>query len=122
MEIIYKGTKFEVEIKSAATLAGAHLYNLAMQRAINVEITANGTESGTDDEGNTITLTKYKLIVYPNDVIDSNGDILYTGSVSIPQGIYNIELYSLDSDDNPVIEYYEENYVKVKESSFGVVS
>ena len=122
MEIIYKGTKFEVDIKSAATLAGAYLYNLAMQRAINVEITANGTESGTDDEGNTITLTKYKLIVYPNDVIDSNGDTLYTGSASIPQGIYNLELYSLDRDNNPVIEYYKENYAKVKESSFGVVS
>ena len=122
MEIIYKGTKFEVDIKSAATLAGAYLYNLAMQRAINVEITANGTESGTDDEGNTITLTKYKLIVYPNDVIDSNGDTLYTGSASIPQGIYNLELYSIDSDGNPVVEYYIENYAKVKESSFGVVS
>ena len=122
MEIIYKGTKFEVEIKSAATLAGAHLYNLAMQRAINVEITVNSTESETDDEGNTTTLTKYKLTVYPNDVTDSNGDILYTGSVSIPQGIYNLELYSLDSDGNPVIEYYKENYAKVKESSFGDVS
>lgn len=122
MEIIYKGTKFEVEIKSAATLAGAYLYNLAMQRAIKVEITANGTESETDDEGNTTTSTKYKLTVYPNDVTDSNGDILYTGSASIPQGIYNLELYSLDSDDNPVIEYYKENYAKVKESSFGVVS
>lgn len=122
MEIIYKGTKFEVDIKSAATLAGAYLYNLAMQRAINVEITANDTESGTDDEGNTITLTKYKLTVYPNDVIDSNGDILYTGSASIPQGIYNLELYSIDSDGNPVVEYYIENYAKVKESSFGVVS
>lgn len=121
MEIIYKGTKFEVEIKSAATLAGAHLYNLAMQRSINVEIAANGTESETDGEGNTITLTKYKLTVYPNDKAGSNGDIL-TGSASIPQGIYNLELYSLDSDNNAVIEYYKENYVKVKESSFGVVS
>jgi hypothetical protein len=122
MEIIYKGTMFEVEIKSAAVLAGAHLYNLAMQRAINVEITANGTESETDDEGNTTTSTKYKLTVYTNDVTDSNGDILYTGSASIPQGIYNLELYSLDSDGNAVIEYYKENYAKVKESSFGVVS
>ena len=122
MEIIYKGTKFEVEIKSAATLAGAHLYNLAMQRTINVEIAANGTESETDDEGNTTTLTKYKLTVYPNDIAGSNGDILYTGSASIPQGIYNLELYSLDSDNNAVIEYYKENYAKVKESSFGVVS
>lgn len=122
MEIIYKGTKFEVEIKSAATLAGAHLYNLAMQRAVNVEIKSNGTESETDNEGNTTTLTKYKLTVYPNDVTDSNSDIIYTGSVSIPQGIYNLELYSLDSKGNPVIEYYKENYAKVKESSFGVVS
>ena len=122
MEIIYKGTKFEVEIKSHATLAGAHLYNLAMQRAIKVEITANGTESGIDDEGNPITLTKYKLTVYPNDVTDGNGDILYTGSASIPQGIYNLELFSLDDDGNPVVEYYKENYAKVKESSFGVVS
>lgn len=122
MEIIYKGTKFEVEIKSVATLAGAHFYNLAMRRDINVEITANGTESETDDEGNTITVTIYKLTVYPNDVTNSNGDILYTGSASIPQGIYNLELYSLDDDDNPVIEYYHENYAKVKESSFGAVS
>lgn len=122
MEIIYKGTKFEVGIESAATLAGAHLYNLAMQRAINVEIKANGTKSGTDDEGNATTLTIYKLTVYPNDVTDGNGNILYTGSASIPQGIYNLELYSLDGDGNPVIKYYEENYAKVKESSFGVVS
>lgn len=119
MEIIYKGTEFTTNIKSGVELAGARLYNLAMQCTIKVEIKADGTESGTDEEGEPITFYKYKLIVYPNDVLDTDGEtVKYHGSASMPQGIYNLELYSLSSSNNPVVEYYEEKYAKVKESSF----
>lgn len=97
MEVIYKGTLYEVPITSPVQLNGARLYNLAMQEVI---VCAIQNEVSVDG------VWKYDMLLSPAE------------TAAIPQGVYNLELYSLDADSNPILTAYYENYAKVKESSF----
>lgn len=119
MKDIYKGTLHNDKIVTATSIDGARLYNLAMRVKVDMEITFSGTclEDGTLDSTGNYEL--YDVVIKPNDTIDPNtGDITFYGTASVPQGIYNLELFSLDASGNPIIEGYYENYAKVKESSF----
>lgn len=123
MEIIYKGTLYEVPVISPTEIIGARLYNLAMQVYVQIKLSAAEEVEVTDEEGNAVLdedgnqLVNYKhtLTIYPTTT--EEGDVTYTGTSDIPQGIYNLELYSMSSG-SPVIQAYYENYAKVKESSF----
>lgn len=95
MEIIYKGTLYVAPIVSPTEISGARLYNLATQTYIDTTL-----ERSSDGGYN------YTMSLSPSD------------TASIPQGVYNLELFSTDSEGNPIIEAYYENYAKVKESSF----
>lgn len=97
MEVIYKGTLYTVPIFSPSEIDGARLYNLATQTYVIATLEHLSTEDGT---------YSYTLTLTPTD------------TASIPQGVYNLELFSTDTDGNPIIEAYYENYAKVKESSF----
>ena len=97
MEIIYKGTLYTVPVTSPTAISGARLYNLATQTHIDAELKASSSGSGAYN---------YTMTISPSD------------TASIPQGIYNLELFSTDNENNPIIEAYYENYAKVKESSF----
>lgn len=98
MEIIYKGTLYTAPIVSPTEISGARLYNLATQTYIVAEL----IEGENSAAGN----YNYKMKLTP------------AMTASIPQGIYNLELFSVDTDNNPIVEAYYENYAKVKESSF----
>lgn len=116
MKIIYKGTLHTDIVIAPTTLVGARLYNRAMQVKINMQLTEEGPclENGTPDTAGTYKL--YTIQIFPSTLtIDS---VEYIGSASIPQGIYNLELFRIDKDDNPIIEAYYDNYAKVVESSF----
>lgn len=123
MEIIYKGTLYEVPVISPTEIIGARLYNLAMQVYVQIKLSAAEEVGVTDEEGNAVLdedgnqLVNYKhtLTIYPTTTEEEG--ITYTGTSDIPQGIYNLELYSMSSG-SPVIQAYYENYAKVKESSF----
>ena len=116
MEIIYKGTLYTVSIVSPTAISGARLYNLAMQVKIDTQLTWKGKclEDGKPDDNGEYEL--YEIQIFP--LTTSNNGVDYVGSASIPQGIYNLELFSMDADNNPIIQAYYENYAKVKESSF----
>lgn len=116
MEIIYKGTLYTAPIVSPTAIEGARLYNLAMQVKIDTQLTSKGKclENGELDVSGKYEL--YEMQISPSTT--SKNGVDYVGSASIPQGIYNLELFSMDTDNNPVIEAYYENYAKVKESSF----
>lgn len=116
MEIIYKGTLYTALIVSPVAIKGARLYNLAMQVKIDTQLTPKGKclEDGTLDDSGKYEL--YEIQISPSTT--SNNGVDYIGSASIPQGIYNLELFSMDTDNNPIIQAYYENYAKVKESSF----
>lgn len=126
MEIIYKGTYYEVPVISPTEISGARLYNLAMQvyvqiklsEAEEVPVTNEEGNPVLDEDGNPVINYQYALTIY-HTTTEDNG-VTYTGTSDIPQGIYNLELYSMSSD-GPVIQAYYENYAKVKESSFGIV-
>lgn len=96
MEIIYKGTLYTVPVTSPTAISGARLYNLATQTHIDAELKASSIGSGAYN---------YTMTISPSD------------TASIPQGIYNLELFSNTSDGVVIAAYYE-NYAKVKESSF----
>lgn len=98
MEIIYKGTLYAVPVVSPTAISGARLYNLATQTYIVAELTG-----GEDGAGGSY---GYEMKLTPNV------------TASIPQGIYNLELFSIDEDGNTIIQAYRENYAKVKETSF----
>lgn len=98
MEIIYKGTLYTVPIVSPTALDAARLYNLATQSCIITKLVDKSTAGSSTHD--------YEITLEPTD------------TASIPQGIYNLELYSVDTDGNPIIQAYYENYAKVKESSF----
>jgi hypothetical protein len=98
MEIIYKGTLYAAPVVSPTEISGARLYNLATQTYIVAEL--KGGEDGASDSYG------YEMKLTP------------AMTASIPQGIYNLELFSMDTDNNPIIQAYYENYAKVKESSF----
>lgn len=116
MEIIYKGTLYVAPIVSPTEISGARLYNLAMQVKIDTQLTSKGKclENGKLDANGKYEL--YEMQIFPSTT--SNDGVDYVGSASIPQGIYNLELFSMDVDNNPIIQAYYENYAKVKESSF----
>lgn len=97
MEVIYKGTLYTVPVTSPAALDGARLYNLATQTYIDATLTSVSEESGTYN---------YTMSLTPED------------TASIPQGVYNLELFSNNKSGDPIIQAYYENYAKVKESSF----
>jgi hypothetical protein len=97
MEVIYKGTAYMIPILSPKRIDGARLYNLATRTYIDMSLDANPT----DDPQ----VHGYYMSLSPSE------------TASIPQGIYNLELYS-DADGGAIIEAYYENYAKVKESSF----
>lgn len=126
MEIIYKGTLYEVPVISPTEISGARLYNLAMQAYVQIKLSEAEEVPVTDEEGNQVLdedenpVINYKhtLTIYPTTTEEDG--VTYTGTSDIPQGIYNLELYSM-SDGSPVIQAYYENYAKVKESSFGIV-
>jgi hypothetical protein len=101
MEIIYKGTLYTAPIVSPYAIDGAILYNLATQSRIETILTAKN-----DNNANSEGLYEYDMELTP------------AVTASIPQGIYNLELFSMDADNNPIIQAYYENYAKVKESSF----
>lgn len=98
MEIIYKGTLYTAPVVSPTEISGARLYNLATQTYIEAELI--------EGENSAVGNYNYEMKLTP------------TMTASIPQGIYNLELFSIDSDNNPIIQAYYENYAKVKESSF----
>lgn len=98
MEIIYKGTLYTVPVVSPTAIDGARLYNLATQTYIVVSLVGGEEQS----DGSIL----YNMTLAP------------ASTASIPQGIYNLELFSRDDENNPIIEAYYENYAKVKESSF----
>lgn len=98
MEIIYKGTLYTAPVVSPTEISGARLYNLATQTYIVAELI--------EGEGSVVGNYNYEMKLTP------------AMTASIPQGIYNLELYSMDADNNPIIQAYYENYAKVKESSF----
>lgn len=101
MEIIYKGTLYTAPVVSPTVISGARLYNLATQSSIAASLTPkNGNDA--NSEG----LYEYDMELAP------------AVTASIPQGIYNLEMFSMDADNNPIIQAYYENYAKVKESSF----
>lgn len=116
MEIIYKGTLYTAPIVSPTEISGARLYNLAMQVKIDALLESKGKclENGKLDANGKYEL--YEMQISPSTT--SNDGVDYVGSASIPQGIYNLELFSMDVDNNPIIQAYYENYAKVKESSF----
>lgn len=97
MEIIYKGTLYTVPVTAPSELNGARLYNLATQTRIDAELVFKGSTTNAYDY--TMTLTP-------------------TETASIPQGVYNLELFSNDTNGGTIIQAYYENYAKVKESSF----
>lgn len=101
MEIIYKGTLYTVPVVSPTAIDGARLYNLATQSSIDTTLTAKNNGNANGDG-----FYEYDMELTP------------AVTASIPQGIYNLELFSRDSDNNPIIQAYYENYAKVKESSF----
>ena len=98
MEIIYKGTLYTAPVVSPTEISGARLYNLATQTYIVAELI--------EGESSVVGNYNYEMKLTP------------AMTASIPQGIYNLELYSMDADNNPIIQAYYENYAKVKESSF----
>jgi hypothetical protein len=98
MEVIYKGTLYTAPIVSPTEISGARLYNLATQTYIVAELT--------EGEDSAVGNYNYEMKLTP------------AMTASIPQGIYNLELFSMDVDNNPIIQAYYENYAKVKESSF----
>ena len=100
MEVIYKGTLYTVPIVSPKPIDGARLYNLATQSYIDTTLAAKNNGQQTNG------MYEYDMTLSPTD------------TASIPQGIYNLELFSKDSSDQPIIEAYYEKYAKVKESSF----
>ena len=116
MEIIYKGTLYTAIVVSPTTISGARLYNLAMQVKIDTQLTWKGKclENGEPDDNGEYEL--YEIQISPSTT--SNDGVDYIGSASIPQGIYNLELFSMGTGDAPIIQAYYENYAKVKESSF----
>jgi hypothetical protein len=97
MEIIYKGTQYSTAIKSPRTISGARLYNLATQ--IHIDATLGSGTQGSDG------MYTYNMSISPSQ------------TASIPQGIYNLELFSTANGVTSIEAYYE-NYAKVKESSF----
>lgn len=97
MEIIYKGTLYTAPIVSPTEISGARLYNLATQTYIVAELI---------EEDSAVGNYNYEMKLTP------------AMTASIPQGIYNLELFSMDNDNNPIVEAFRENYAKVKESSF----
>lgn len=97
MEIIYKGTLYEVPVIAPYTIDGARLYNLATQTYITTTLTFVSEENGNHN---------YTMTLTPEE------------TASIPQGIYNLELFSMTPSGFPTIHAYYENYAKVKESSF----
>lgn len=97
MEIIYKGTLYTVPVSSPTKIDGARLYNLATQTYI---------------------VASLALINYSDGAYHYSMDLTPADTASIPQGIYNLELFSNDDNNNPFIEAYYDNYAKVKESSF----
>lgn len=107
---------YTAPIVSPTAIEGARLYNLAMQVKIDTQLTSKGKclENGELDASGKYQL--YEMQIFPSTTSDNGVD--YVGSASIPQGIYNLELFSMDTNNNPVIEAYYENYAKVKESSF----
>lgn len=96
MEIIYKGTLYTVPIGSPSAIDGARLYNLATQTYVDAKLTSSNGEQAYN----------YTMTLSPEK------------TASIPQGIYNLELFSVGTSNAPIIEAYYENYAKVKESSF----
>lgn len=107
---------YTAPIVSPTAIKGARLYNLAMQVKIDTQLTPKGKclENGELDGSGEYEL--YEMQISPSTT--SKNGVDYVGSASIPQGIYNLELFSMDTNNNPVIEAYYENYAKVKESSF----
>lgn len=124
MEIIYKGTLYTVPVISPTNITGARLYNLAMQAYVQIklseaeEVPVTDKEGNQvfDEDGNPVINYKHTLTIYPTTTEEDG--VTYTGTSDIPQGIYNLELFSRNSDNNPIIQAYYENYAKVKESSF----
>lgn len=98
MEIIYKGTLYKVPVVSPTEISGARLYNLATQAYIEAKLTG-GEDGASGSYGYEMELTQ-------------------ADTASIPQGVYNLELFSIDEDGNTIIQAYRENYAKVKETSF----
>lgn len=116
MKIIYKGTLHKDIVIAPTVLSGARLYNRAMQVKVDMHLTDKGSclEDGTLDVAGTYHL--YDIEIFPPTT--TIGGVEYIGSASTPQGLYNLELFSVDLDGNPIIEAYYENYAKVVESSF----
>ena len=96
MITIYKGTKYEVPIESPDQLSGARLYNLATRTTIEMEL---------DEGANTDGVYLHKAEIMP------------ANTATMPQGMYNLELYSGEEGSEVIVAYYE-NYAKVTESSF----
>ena len=96
MITIYKGTLYQVPIQSHVEIVGARLYNLATRTTIHMILGNVSSEDGT---------------------FNYTATIEAEATAELPQGIYNLELYSGKSGEE-VIQAYYENYAKVKESSF----
>lgn len=96
MEIIYKGTLYEVSIHAPYEINGARLYNLATRTTVYMTLSKPTQEDGI-----------YKYIATINA----------SETAKQPQGIYSLELYD-GKAGSEVIKAYYENYAKIKESSF----
>lgn len=106
MKDIYKGTLYEDNIVSPRMIDRARLYNLATQTKVDMVMQVGGKcdIDGTKNEDGGYNLFNIRLKP--------------SATAAIPQGIYNLELFSVDEDNNPIIEAYYTNFARVLESSF----
>ena len=101
MEIIYKGTMYQVPMTSPSTIDAVRLYNLSTKTKVAVTlIEKNGGAQNADG------MYEYEIVIDPSI------------SGSMPVGVYNLELISAGTGGEPIIVAYYENYAKVKESSW----
>ena len=98
MEIIYKGTLYQVPITSPTEIDDARLYNLSTGVVVDLDL-KGGTQNANG-------MYEYELEATPAE------------SGNIPVGIYNLELVSIGASGEPIIVACYENYAKVKESSW----
>lgn len=101
MEIIYKGTLYQVPMLSPIAIDAIRLYNVSTKLSINARLyDKSGGVPNADG------LYEYEMEIEPSV------------SGTMPVGVYNLELISAGGGGEPIIVAYYENYAKVKESSW----
>ena len=118
MKNIYQGTSFEDIVISPTPIDGARLYNLSTRFKVDMQIVNKGMcdANGTPNASGEYNL--YNIFVKPNDTLDGQGNVTFAGTANTPQGVYNLELFSKDVQDRPVIEGVYYGYARVFETSF----